>query len=171
MRYLVLQEVYCVPFTLCFNFIIIHFVANHLSEAMVSFSFYPVFDICASSPLKLHVGHKKQQQQNGYSTWDPRKAKNGEVPQYDEIPYGDVGPVGPSGKGQLPEVPAEYSQVPQIPQRQGIIVQKLTETNSIIPHGIWNGVSHCSPKGCETCAKNCSAKQSFLLKNKSFDLE
>ena len=31
--------------------------------------------------------------------------------QYDEIPYGDVGP-GPSGKGQLPEVPVEYSQVP-----------------------------------------------------------
>ena len=40
--------------------------------------------------------------------------------QYDEIPYGDVGP-GPSGKGQLPEVPVEYSQVPQIPQRQGTI--------------------------------------------------
>ncbi len=40
--------------------------------------------------------------------------------QYDEIPYGDVGPgPGQSGKGQLPEVPAEYSQVPQIPQRQG----------------------------------------------------
>ena len=38
--------------------------------------------------------------------------------QYDEIPYGDVGP-GQSGKGQLPEVPTEYSQVPQIPQRQG----------------------------------------------------
>ena len=38
--------------------------------------------------------------------------------QYDEIPYGDVGP-GHSGKGNLPEVPAEYSQVPQIPQRQG----------------------------------------------------
>ena len=40
--------------------------------------------------------------------------------QYDEIPYGDVGP-GPSGKGNLPEVPAEYSQVPQIPQRQGTL--------------------------------------------------
>ena len=40
--------------------------------------------------------------------------------QYDEIPYGDVGP-GPSGKGQLPEVPVEYSQVPQIPQRQGTL--------------------------------------------------
>ena len=40
--------------------------------------------------------------------------------QYDEIPYGDVGP-GPSGKGHLPEVPAEYSQVPQIPQRQGTL--------------------------------------------------
>ena len=64
-----------------------------------------------------YVGHKKQQQ-NGYSTWDPRKAKNGEVPQYDEIPYGDV---GPSGKGQLPQVPAEYSQVPGVPQRQGTI--------------------------------------------------
>ena len=76
-------------------------------------------------PLKLlpHVGHKKQSQQNGYSTWDPRKAKNGEVPQYDEIPYGDV---GPSGKGQLPEVPAEYSQVPQIPQRQGINCTKTS---------------------------------------------
>ena len=41
--------------------------------------------------------------------------------QYDEIPYGDVGPgpAGHSGKGGLPEVPVEYSQVPQIPQRQG----------------------------------------------------
>ena len=142
---------------------IIHFVAN-LSEAMVSFSFLPVFDICASSPLKLHVGHKKQQQQNGYSTWDPRKAKNGEVPQYDEIPYGDVGPGGHSGKGHLPEVPAEYSQVPQIPQRQGIIVQKLTKTNSIIPHGIWNRVSHRLPKnGCETCPEYCSAKQTLKI--------
>ena len=48
------------------------------------------------------------------------------MPQYDEIPYGDVGPqgVGPqghSGKGQLPQVPAEYSQVPGVPQRQGTI--------------------------------------------------
>ena len=54
----------------------------------------------------------------------------GEGPQYDEIPYGDVGPpmvaegaaggaVGHSGKGQLPEVPADYSQVPELPQRQG----------------------------------------------------
>ena len=78
-----------------------------------------------------NIGNKKQQNQNGYSTWDPRKAKNGEVPQYDEIPYGDVGPqgvgpqsVGPpghSGKGQLPQVPAEYSQVPNIPQRQGTL--------------------------------------------------
>ena len=41
--------------------------------------------------------------------------------QYDEIPYGDVGPMnnGHSGKGQLPQVPSEYSQVPQVPQRQG----------------------------------------------------
>ena len=46
---------------------------------------------------------------------------NGEMPQYDEIPYGDVGPGGASGKGHLPEVPAEYSQVPQIPQRQGTL--------------------------------------------------
>ena len=99
-------------------------------------------------PLKLlpHVGHKKQSQQNGYSTWDPRKAKNGEVPQYDEIPYGDV---GPSGKGQLPEVPAEYSQVPQIPQRQGINCKK----NFTNPHGIGNRVT-LYHKGCVTIAKN-----------------
>lgn len=80
--------------------------------------------ICSHSVFLLplssinYVGNKKQNQ-NGYSTWDPRKAKQngtGEVPQYDEIPYGDV---GPSGKGQLPQVPAEYSQVPQVPQRQG----------------------------------------------------
>ena len=48
------------------------------------------------------------------------------MPQYDEIPYGDVGlpgvgPPGHSGKGQLPQVPAEYSQVPGVPQRQGTI--------------------------------------------------
>ena len=70
-----------------------------------------------------YTGSKKQQQQNGYSTWDPRKMKTGEVPQYDEIPYGDVGhighEIGHSGKGQLPTVPADYSEVPQVPQRQG----------------------------------------------------
>ena len=84
-----------------------------------------------------YVGNKKVQ--NGYSTWDPRKNKSGEVPQYDEIPYGDVGPpgVGPqaqgqgfvdghSGKGQLPQVPAEYSQVPNIPQRQGTLYPWIT---------------------------------------------
>jgi len=85
---------------------------------------------------RIKNGNKKVQ--NGYATWDPRKNKTGEVPQYDEIPYGDVGPpgVGPqaqgqgfvdghSGKGQLPQVPAEYSQVPNIPQRQvgGSMVQ------------------------------------------------
>ena len=69
---------------------------------------------------KWHTGQKKQpqQQQNGYSTWDPRKMKSGEVPQYDEIPYGDVD-IGHSGKGQLPQVPADYSEVPSVPQRQG----------------------------------------------------
>ena len=84
-----------------------------------------------------YVGNKKVQ--NGYATWDPRKNKTGEVPQYDEIPYGDVGPpgVGPqaqaqgfvdghSGKGQLPQVPAEYSQVPNIPQRQGTLSYMTT---------------------------------------------
>ena len=84
-----------------------------------------------------YVGNKKVQ--NGYATWDPRKNKTGEVPQYDEIPYGDVGPpgVGPqaqakgfveghSGKGQLPQVPAEYSQVPNIPQRQGTLYPWIT---------------------------------------------
>ena len=75
--------------------------------------FSPYFD-----PSQNNSGHKKQQQQNGYSTWDPRKAKTGEVPQYDEIPYGDVD-IGHSGKGHLPQVPADYSEVPQIPQRQG----------------------------------------------------
>ena len=75
---------------------------------------------CALSLISHNnVGNKKQQ--NGYSTWDPRKAKNGEVPQYDEIPYGDVGPQGHSGKGQLPQVPAEYAQVPGVPQRQGTL--------------------------------------------------
>ena len=44
--------------------------------------------------------------------------KSGEVPQYDEIPYGDVD-IGHSGKGQLPQVPADYSEVPSVPQRQG----------------------------------------------------
>ena len=84
--------------------------------------------LCAFPAHELHcVGNKKQIAGNGYSTWDPRKAnKNpGEVPQYDEIPYGDIGPnmgpnIGPSGKGQLPQVPDDYSQVPSIPQRQGI---------------------------------------------------
>ena len=74
------------------------------------------------SPHKTdNTGQKKQpqQQQNGYSTWDPRKMKSGEVPQYDEIPYGDVGDIGHSGKGQLPQVPADYSEVPSVPQRQG----------------------------------------------------
>ena len=89
-----------------------------------------------------YVGNKKVQ--NGYSTWDPRKNKTGEVPQYDEIPYGDVGPpgVGPqaqaqgfvdghSGKGQLPQVPAEYSQVPNIPQRQGTLSYMTADCHNI----------------------------------------
>ena len=72
--------------------------------------------------LNKNSGKAKGQNGNGYSTWDPRKNK-GEVPQYDEIPYGDVGPggQGPSGKGQLPDVPADYSTVPQVPARQGIL--------------------------------------------------
>ena len=76
-----------------------------------------------------NIGNSKGGNKNGYSTLDPRKMKGGEGPQYDEIPYGDVGPpmvagatggaTGHSGKGQLPEVPADYSQVPELPQRQG----------------------------------------------------
>ena len=71
----------------------------------------------------MYTGNKNNAK-NGYPTWDPRKMNGGQGDggangvQYDEIPYGDVGP-GHSGKGHLPEVPAEYSQVPQIPQRQG----------------------------------------------------
>ena len=107
-----------------------------------------------------YVGNKKVQ--NGYATWDPRKNKTGEVPQYDEIPYGDVGPpgVGPqaqaqgfvdghSGKGQLPQVPAEYSQVPNIPQRQGIhfipglrILDNLWINNPEIGHFSYNADCH-----------------------------
>ena len=81
-----------------------------------------------------------------YATYDRRKAQAmaGEGPQYDEIPYGDVGPpglgmppqqqqqqmqqqqaaaaaaAGTSGKGQLPEVPSEYAQLPTVPARQGL---------------------------------------------------
>ena len=73
----------------------------------------------------MHTGNKNPNK-NGYPTWDPRKMNGGQGDggahgvQYDEIPYGDVGPgQGHSGKGQLPEVPVDYSQVPQIPQRQG----------------------------------------------------
>ena len=62
------------------------------------------------------------------------------MPQYDEIPYGDVGPMnnGHSGKGHLPEVPAEYSQVPQIPQRQGTLFtgSKFKSILSSAQHGM-----------------------------------
>ena len=73
----------------------------------------------------MYTGNKAMNK-NGYATYDPRKMNGGDGGahgvQYDEIPYGDVGPSGmQSGKGQLPEVPVEYSQVPQIPQRQGEI--------------------------------------------------
>ena len=83
------------------------------------------------------TGNKGNNKNNGYTTWDPRRLNGGanggdggaHGVQYDEIPYGDVGP-GQSGKGQLPEVPVEYSQVPQIPQRQGEIWSILLQLNS-----------------------------------------
>ena len=84
----------------------------------------------------MYTGNKSNNK-NGYPTWDPRKLNGGQGDggahgvQYDEIPYGDVGPGGPghSGKGNLPEVPVEYSQVPQIPQRQGTLRNFLRRTN------------------------------------------
>lgn len=82
----------------------------------------------------LHLsksGHKNKA--STYATYDRRASKNGgpmpgEGPQYDEIPYGDVGP-NFSGKGKLPQVPDDYSQVPQIPARQGL----CASTNSFHP--------------------------------------
>eukprot|EP00096_Caligus_rogercresseyi_P010888 TRINITY_DN4102_c0_g1_i1.p1 TRINITY_DN4102_c0_g1~~TRINITY_DN4102_c0_g1_i1.p1 ORF type:complete len:376 (-),score=151.90 TRINITY_DN4102_c0_g1_i1:1760-2887(-) len=63
----------------------------------------------------MTIGNKNKP---NYTTWDPRKSKT-EMPQYDEIPYGDMGPPPVNnGKGNLPQVPDEYSQVPMIPQRQ-----------------------------------------------------
>nr|XP_040576477.1 Down syndrome cell adhesion molecule-like protein Dscam2 isoform X20 [Lepeophtheirus salmonis] len=69
---------------------------------------------------RIKNGNKKQP---SYTTWDPRKKQGQEMPQYDEIPYGDMGPppssnAVPISKGNLPQVPDEYSQVPMIPQRQ-----------------------------------------------------